>query len=345
VSRTAELDVTAEVAPGQSLVAKLAVVEWTTAMERALYLCDEEGFALVEVPVGIHAPGFAFTAYLKSKFFRELKEQNLIETELAPGREALLESAKRKLKEYFRTREAELAQDAVERWRSEDIYPYAGTPSNTVEVVERQVFESCAVTLAEHLPDFDRTDIKQKRLTFRLLKQAVEENPESLQTILSEVLGLPKEKQDELADLLKQTSLSAILNASKVVADRPTQIVDAKVLQQIEDYAFAVARDERFRDTDTRWRFVAISNDISENVRRKASQRNKPVGLVHDDDNQPLTIWVHTWGQLLERARGRLEFFRKELNYNADRDSAQAHLRKVYEKYLPKPKAKEDAGS
>ena len=40
-------------------------------------------------------------------------------------------------------------------------------------------------------------------------------------------------------------------------------------------------------------------------------------------------------GRRLERARARLEFFRKELNFNANQDSAQFHLKKLYSKYLP----------
>jgi mannitol/fructose-specific phosphotransferase system IIA component (Ntr-type) len=91
-----------------------------------------------------------------------------------------------------------------------------------VESVERQVFDICALSITDNLPDFESSDAKQKKFTFRLLKQAIEQNPSALQTILSEVLELPKDKQDELAELLRQTSLSAIINAAKVVAGTPS---------------------------------------------------------------------------------------------------------------------------
>jgi hypothetical protein len=74
--------------------------------------------------------------------------------------------------------------------------------------------------LTDNLPDFEKSNAKQKRVMFRLLKQAIEENSSALQTILAEVLDLPKDKQDELAELLRQTSLSAIISAAKIVADR-----------------------------------------------------------------------------------------------------------------------------
>lgn len=443
ITRVTPLNLNTDTEPSEAVDLVVNVVEWAMPVDRAMLLCDEDGFALAQVSAGIHAPGFQFTAHVQSKYFRTLKAQNLLDTELVPGRERVLTRVKRALKDHFRQRAAELAGGAVERWRSENIYPYSTVSASPVENVERQVFDIVALNLSGHLPDFEKSDTKQKRLTFRLLKQAVEQNPESLQTILTEVLGLPKEQQDDLADLLRETSLSAIINAAKVVADRlnflmglegllfdpeskkrflersqlhrllapntwlfgeefnltvddeslntvlarhiahlgrdpadlspapvlredgrtgvvdlmlsrlvpqpgavkrehlvielkrPKQKVDDGVLGQIKEYAFAVAGDERFRDTDTRWRFIAVSNELSEGVRRQANQRNRAFGLVHDDESQPITVWVFTWGQLLERARARLEFFRKELNFNANQDSAQFHLRKLYSKYLP----------
>lgn len=452
IARVDQVMLDVDVGDDENAVGELTIVEWAMPVDRALYLCDEDGFALAQVPAGIQAPGFSFTAHAKARFLRRLKEQDLIDSDLAPGRERMIGAAKRVLREHFRKRAAELAHGAVERWRTEDVYPYADAPAATpVESMERQVFDICALNLSGYLPDFESSDPKQKRLTFRLLRQALEQNPDSLQTILGEVLGLPKEQQDDLADLLGQTSLSAIINASKVVADRlsflkgleglifdelsrdrlrerkelhrllalntwifgeefnltiddeslesvlrkhrallgseqdddepvlredgsqgvidlmlsrsvpqpdplqrehlvielkrPKQKVDDKVLSQTKSYAFAVAADERFRDTGTKWRFVAVSNQLSDSVRRQATQKNRPPGLVHDDQSEPVTVWVFTWSQLLQQARARLEFFRKELNYNATQDIANAHLQRVYAKYLPPDEANGPEGS
>ena len=53
-----------------------------------------------------------------------------------------------------------------------------------------------------------------------MLKQAIENNPESVQKIISEVLGLKKEEQDDLANLLKQTTLSSVIKSSQIITDR-----------------------------------------------------------------------------------------------------------------------------
>lgn len=86
--------------------------------------------------------------------------------------------------------------------------------------MKRQVFDIVAVNVSTFLPDFDETPKSNRALNLRLLKQTIESSPEDLQLILSEVLNLPRQKQEELAELLRETSLTAIVSASKTVADR-----------------------------------------------------------------------------------------------------------------------------
>lgn len=105
-----------------------------------------------------------------------------------------------------------------------------------------------------------------------------------------------------------------------------------------------MAADERFKDTKTRWVFWAVSNDISDSVWREARQRNRPEGLLYEDEEQRITIWVKTWGHIVESCGARLRFFQDRLQYNADRDSALDYLRKTHAKYLPKELQPLDAG-
>lgn len=431
-----------EIDGGRLVQSRLTIIEWKTTAERMLYLCDSHGFSLEEVRPGIHAPGFDFTAYLKSDYFKELEEQNTLVEDLNPNLKKVVSNARNKLREHFRKRAAEDAARIVEEWKEEKIYPYKGEAKNIIEETERQVFDVVALSLHDYLPDFEVTDKRNKKLTFALLKQAVEESPQAVQRILEEVLDLPKEKQEEFAELLEKTSLTAIINASKVVADRldflrglellvfdpeskkqlrersqlhkilaehtwifgeefnltvndqsltevlnkhlhelgrepeeegepvlredgsvgivdlmlsrsipqpraderehlivelkrPKVSIDTKAASQIESYAFVVADDERFRDTKTKWIFWAVSNEMDESVRKKAHQRNRPRDLLYEDEEARITIWVKTWGQLIQSCKARLEFFQKELKYSAERDSGIAYLRRVHEKYLP----------
>jgi hypothetical protein len=131
-------------------------------------------------------------------------------------------------------------------------------------------------------------------------------------------------------------SVKLILRRPLVIElKRPKQVIDSSVFDQIESYATAIASDERFRDTDTRWVFWAVSDDMAPNIRRRARQPNKPEGLVLEVQELRITVWVKSWGQIIEGCRQRLEFFRKNLEYVSDDDSAIALLRRLHSKYLP----------
>jgi hypothetical protein len=59
---------------------------------------------------------------------------------------------------------------------------------------------------------------------------AIKQNPDSLQYIFKEILDLPSERQNDLAALLQKTTLTSIITASKVVADRLTFLSSLELL-------------------------------------------------------------------------------------------------------------------
>lgn len=209
---------------GTRVQVSVAIVEWKMQTDRALHLCDAQGVALHELPVGqqVRAPGFNFTVYVKSDLFRELDKSNLlILSDMHPDVQHVLKIAKGKVKEHFRRRLTENQSEIVQKWKREAIYPYEDKQEiDPVEAAERQVFDILAVNVQSYLPSFEDADQKSRKFTFKLLAQAIRQNPESVQIIISEVLGLKKEAQDELAELLKKTSLSSIISSAKIVANR-----------------------------------------------------------------------------------------------------------------------------
>jgi hypothetical protein len=423
--------------------AELTIIEWNIiATEHALYLCDGNGFTLSEGPAGIHASGFSFTAYLKSDYFRELDDAgSLVLDELHPGLKAVLDRAKLALREHFRARAAEKATTVVEDWKRQDVYPYVGQPSTPLETLERQVFDVTAMQVHTYLPAFDDTDAKQKRFMFRLLKEALSTSPRSLQEIFMAVLDLPKEKMEDLARLLQQTSLEAILNAARMVANRleflaglralvfdpevskavreRSQLhrlvaehtwifgeafnisaddeelttvlkrhVDAKVIEllgrhpvrrddgtkaiidlmlsrsipqndplqrehlivelkrpsvavtqdavaQTKSYAEAITEDARFRDTSTRWVFWVVSSEVQASVRRDSNQQGRPAGLLSQPEGTPYSIWVKSWGEIIQDNEARLKFVQERLQYQVTEVSGLDYLRETHAKYIP----------
>lgn len=202
---------------------RLQIIEWNdSSIERSLVFCDEDGFALHETKPGIQAAGFSFTAYAKSNYFREINKQGLLAAEdFSPTLRSVNDSIRSSMRSHFRRRANEKAKTLVGEWIKEGIYPYEGEATSEIEEAEREVFNVISLSVHDYLPGFESSsNVKNRRLQLELIKQALENGNASLQRIFDDVLGLPKEQQDELADLLEHTSLSHMIRATKLVSDR-----------------------------------------------------------------------------------------------------------------------------
>lgn len=434
---------------GETVEASLEIIEWNFAKkERKLCLCDADGFMLHEIEAGIR-PGsdYNFTAYVRSEYIARLHEQNVLAfEELNQDLSRLVDDARTKLRSYFRQRKAETARELVDEWKNEGIYPYDGDAPNAVERARREVFDICAISVNDYLDSFRAGTTKDRKFTLRMIRTAVDENPAALKKILTELLDLPKEKQTEFAELLEQTSLSAIIEASKTVSDRlkfiagfrelifhpeskptlkerrqlhrilegetwifgeeflltnsdenlntvlakyldklrptekgkrkkaavaepitrddgsqgvidlllarelpqygrtrkeylvvelkrPSQKIDLTVKAQIESYALAVMKDERFNARDTHWTFIAVSNEMTGEAAETVRQTDKPVGFFLVGPNY--RVGLVQWSDLLQASQTRLEVFREKLDYTATKDQGVALLHDRYRKYLP----------
>lgn len=208
---------------GFEVKAKLDIVEWSfSKKERRICLCDPEGYMLHEVESGVR-PGseFNFTAYLRSDYIAKLHSENLLALEeLNHDLKILIDEARNALRGHFRSKKAQSARELVQQWKTEGAYPFSGDATDNLEQARREVFDICALSVNEYLSSFREGMTRDRQFTLRMLKTALDENPESLKRILSEVLDLPKDKQSELADLLQYTTLSDIIEASKMVTDR-----------------------------------------------------------------------------------------------------------------------------
>lgn len=260
---------------GTAYDASLTIVEWSIDIERALYLCSENGFTLRETTPGIQAPGYRFTAYLRSKLLEDMEEAGTIDEEFT-DLSRLLDLAKDQMRRHFLQRDAEKASGIVERWKEEKIYPFEGEPKDIIDETERQMFDVVAASLDSYISEFREVKPKAKKLTFNLLRYALESNPSSMQFILTEVVGLPKDKQDEFAALLQKTSLISMINASKIVTDRLDFLKGLEYLLYDSEMRSTVKERSQLHKLVSRntWifgdEFFLVNNDESlQNVLRK----------------------------------------------------------------------------
>jgi hypothetical protein len=231
---------------------ELHVIEWRSDTKRTLYLCSEEGFPLDQVETRFHVPGFYFSAYLKSPYVERVhNEERIALAQMDPALNGAIDQARFAIKDYFRERAAERAQNVVDEWKAADVYPYRGEPQSTVEKAERQMFDIVAVHVQEIAPDIGLVSDKSKALHLRMLRSAIERGPEELQMILKEVLDLPARQQKELAALLQETTLSAIITAAKTVADR------LKFIAALENIVFDPETKGRIKERTQLHRILA----------------------------------------------------------------------------------------
>lgn len=197
---------------------ELVVIEWSPPQKnRLLHLCDGGGASLHAVRAGIHAPGFDFTAYLRWDGFRH-RTADLAFSDL--GLEpisSIVEAARNELRRYFGQRAQERGLELVAAWKADRSYPYDDSPRDEVETAEREVFDIAAVAAASAV---EGIDTRARKLSLRLLREALESRPGSLHEVLRGVLDLPDDQINELRDLLDKTSLSAVIAASRRITDR-----------------------------------------------------------------------------------------------------------------------------
>jgi len=223
----------------EPLAFDLRVLEWNKSRKGSLFWCDEHGVSLDETKLEMKGTRFPFSAYILSDSVRSLNDEGQLGLgDLNQQVRRFKELARAKLRDYFRQRQAEEAQHVAERIRSEGIYPYSQVPQNPIEKAEQQVFDVCAATIHEFLPQFDSVDKSSRKFTYRLVREALENNPSNLTHILREVLKLNDEQQSDLAHLLGKTSLGAIISSAKTVSDRLSfingleQILHAKTIRK-----------------------------------------------------------------------------------------------------------------
>jgi len=111
-------------------------------------------------------------------------------------------------------------------------------------------------------------------------------------------------------------------------------------LNQIKSYAKAAAKDPRFASSTTQWDFWLVTSEIDDDVRQEASQRGREQGPVFEPDlpeapGAQVRVWVRDWGQIINDAKRRLDYFQKSLQHDPSLDDAREYLRRNHGDVIP----------
>jgi len=222
---------------GEGKTVKVTILEWTNKVDRALYLCDDDGVAVGQVSAGIKAPGYTFTAYVHWSGFTERPHDLLLEGAGDERAAAVIEAARDGLRLYFQQRNEQRHTEMLASWKADQTYPFKGEATQPVEQAARELFDIVAVAAA---PAVARADRSTRKLSLRLLKEAVETNPSSIDDILREVLNLDESDVADLGELIKKTSLTKVIASGRKITDRLEFLASLEALVYAPDLRHVV---------------------------------------------------------------------------------------------------------
>lgn len=196
----------------------LTIVEWTIEVPPTVYLCDQTGVALDFVRAPRTPGAFHYTAYLRWDRIDEYATDLALVESGHPVLSPAVDAARQQIVEHFKNLERERRRTVIEEWQKEQVYPYEQPAADRLEEAKRELFDVVAVTAAPAVNAAE--DKTSRRLALRLLRQAVEHEPSSVERILQEVIQLGPEQLEEFRHLLERTSLTAIIRASTSITNR-----------------------------------------------------------------------------------------------------------------------------
>lgn len=209
---------------------KLKIIEWQIPCDRKIYYCNYSGITYSEGNSNLKTSA-NITLYLMSDYIELLhKSGSLSLGDLDELLRSATATAKQLARVYLRERLHKNAKEFIEQLKREEIYPYAGDPQNQVEAATQQVFDIVTLQVNEYLPTFGTQDRKSKKLTLALIKEALENDATNFQKIFTEVINLPKEKREELSEILEKTSLENIIDTMKEITDRLRVLYELRII-------------------------------------------------------------------------------------------------------------------
>lgn len=174
--------------------------------------------------------------------------------------------------------------------------------------------------LLAHIKELDREKLNDEEL-IKSIKE--DDNPElNLIPDLCLWSAIPKDSQEKREHLF-------------IELKRPSQNATTKEQKQINDYAYAVAKDNRFTKENTTWKFILIVTEIEERLRQEKKDNSSSLnGLYGKGDN--FEVYIYTWSYLIEQREGELRRLKEMLDLNLTESPDDfSYLKSIHSEFLP----------
>jgi len=190
------------------------IIKWDKINTNQMFLCGIEGNVyreekLKQIPQNLNG----ISVYIRSDYFDTLNINGTLDFHDILT-EKIEEYAHNCVLEFNKSSDTEI----LEKIRNYEAYPFNNV-SDTKEQVQQKMFDLLALEIEKQ--KFGK-NIKDRKLTYKLIAQALNDNPTSLSKIILEVINLSKEKQNEFSELLCRTTLNNMITTMSDVANRLT---------------------------------------------------------------------------------------------------------------------------
>ncbi len=121
---------------------------------------------------------------------------------------------------------------------------------------------------------------------------------------------------------------------------RPTVKAKRSEYFQIFDYAKAVAKHSSFSKDKTKWKFILVVGEISNELQGLCNQ-NKVKGMVSDGstdngEKENYEVYIYEWNHFIELQEGNLRDLRERLDYTMQSEPSELkYLKDVYTEFIP----------
>ena len=212
---------------------RLLIIKWIKQKSKGcIHFCDETGTL---IDASISYPHKGIDTYVCSNYFNDSDVAiNIKSYNLNPVLSELVEQIMLRLKDYAESQQdAEIIKE-LDGLKRDKIYPYTVVPQSDIERAEQSQFEVLAIKVNKIMPQLRRSTKTVKKLAYALLKEAVTQTPDSFTEIMENVIKLDEAQKDDLAKLLRTTSLSAIIKTSQLLVNR-RKFLDALYLMVYDE--------------------------------------------------------------------------------------------------------------
>lgn len=188
---------------GDELHWGLRATQWTDRVSDAkgkLYLCDEQRVVIAEYELGLRGAE-DYTFYLDCSRTREWEEDGMIA--MREDAQEVINEARRTAHKFLRRSFKQRAQSLTEELIEQRIYPYSTADSGPAVEEEKKLFAHFALHIRQSVGSYEKMNLDNKRLLFKLLQELLHREPMAVADVLSNILKLSHEDRKSLEAVKK----------------------------------------------------------------------------------------------------------------------------------------------